>query len=79
MIAINADVTHRWLRIEARNTLNNRQADRFVMIVLREIGSIYARWRDGQISQEDALFEIDDSLDKLPADWKSPDAVEPEV
>lgn len=35
--------------------------------LVKKIGSIYARWRAGEISQEDALFEIGDSLAELPA------------
>jgi hypothetical protein len=79
MIAISADPTHRHLRIEDRNTLNIRKTEKPVMVVMQEIGSIYARWRDGQISQEDALFEIGDSLDTLPADWTNTDAEEPDA
>jgi hypothetical protein len=33
--------------------------------IIQEIHLIYARWRAGEISQEDALFEIGDSLEKL--------------
>jgi len=59
--------------------LTIKKADKPVMVVVQEIGSIYARWRDGQISQEDALFEIGDSLDKLPAAEANPDAADPDA
>jgi hypothetical protein len=36
--------------------------------VLRAIDAIYRRWLDGEISQEDALFEIGDLLARLPRD-----------
>ena len=36
-----------------------------VMMIVQEINAIYRRWRAGEISQEDALFEIGDSLEKL--------------
>lgn len=32
--------------------------------VLRAIDAIYWRWLNGEISQEDALFEIGDLLDR---------------
>jgi hypothetical protein len=34
---------------------------------MNEVRAIYQRWRDGEISQEDALFEIGDALDIMPA------------
>ena len=36
--------------------------------VLRAIDAIYRRWLDGEISQEDALFQIGDLLARLPRD-----------
>jgi len=36
-------------------------------MIVQEISSIYSCWRAGEISQEDALFQIGDSLDKRPS------------
>jgi hypothetical protein len=36
--------------------------------VLRAIDEIHRRWLNGEISQEDALFEIGDRLDRLQRD-----------
>ena len=33
--------------------------------IVKEVRSIYARWKAGEVSQEDALFEIGDSLAEL--------------
>jgi hypothetical protein len=41
------------------------ESDQSVMMIVQEINAIYGRWRAGEISQEDALFEIGDSLEKL--------------
>jgi hypothetical protein len=45
------------------------------MDVVREIASIHARWRAGEISQEDALFDIGDRLaDLFPDDLGAAEA-----
>jgi hypothetical protein len=47
--------------------------------IVKEISSIYARWSAGEISQEDALFEIGDCLAVLAPDGvEAAEAEEPE-
>jgi hypothetical protein len=45
--------------------------------MVKEISSIYSRWREGGLSQEDALFEIGDCLAKwVPDEVDTTDPVE---
>jgi hypothetical protein len=46
--------------------MNTLRLEEAVMSVLRAIEATYARWQAGELSQEDALFEIGDHLERLP-------------